>query len=376
LKWNFVGGTPAVSTEKNPIVVYNQVGNFDVTLLASNSQFQDEVAQKAYIIVKDKPTTGYLASIKLADVTFTNTSKNADSYAWSFGDGTTSIEPNPKHTYDKDSTYNVILTTTNECGQRSDTQSVVIVTPPTADFEQNLVLGCAPLTVKFKQKASYNAKVFTWQFDGGTPAISNDPNPSVIFEKGGKFNVQLTVSNAAGQNLKSKPNLITVKDKPQIAFDATLFKRKATFTNTTQNALSYTWDFGDKTPKVTDATPTHDYAKSGAYTVTLNAKNECGTATLSKEITVANLVNCDELVWKLYPNPADVETLIEFNGDLLQAMPYQIFSIDGRLFKEGIFEKETGDKAFDVTAWVDGLYIVYFECGERRFVRKLVVTKR
>ncbi len=376
LKWSFGGGTPSVSTEKNPIVVYNQVGQFDVTLLATNSQFQDEVAQKDYIVVKDKPTASYLTNIKLTDVTFTNTSKNADSYAWSFGDGTTSIDPNPKHTYDKDSAYQVILTVSNECGQRSDTQSVVIVTPPKADFEQNVVLGCAPLSVQFKQKASYNAKKFAWQFEGGTPATSNAPNPSVVFEKGGKFNVQLTVSNDAGQDQKSKPSLITVKDKPQIAFDATLFKRKATFANTTQNALSYSWDFGDNSPKVTDATPTHDYAKSSTYTVTLSAKNECGTATLSKEITVANLVNCDELVWKLYPNPADVETLMEFNGDLLQAMPYQIFTIDGRLFREGIFEKETGDQAFDVTTWADGLYIVYFECGERRFVRKLVVTKR
>jgi len=47
-------------------------------------------------------------------VTFVNTSTNADSYLWSFGDGTTSTDVNPVHYYSKKGDYTVTLTATNQ----------------------------------------------------------------------------------------------------------------------------------------------------------------------------------------------------------------------------------------------------------------------
>jgi PKD repeat protein len=49
-------------------------------------------------------------------VTFTNTSTNADSYLWEFGDGNTSTEANPVHTYAGAGVYTVRLTATNAHG--------------------------------------------------------------------------------------------------------------------------------------------------------------------------------------------------------------------------------------------------------------------
>ena len=51
--------------------------------------------------------------------TFTYTSNNADTYEWMFGDGNTSTDENPNHTYTDVGTYTVTLIATNECG--SDT---------------------------------------------------------------------------------------------------------------------------------------------------------------------------------------------------------------------------------------------------------------
>jgi PKD repeat protein len=47
------------------------------------------------------------------EVSFTNMSENAESYNWDFGDGESSTEENPTHTYAEAGTYDVVLTATN-----------------------------------------------------------------------------------------------------------------------------------------------------------------------------------------------------------------------------------------------------------------------
>ncbi len=49
--WSFPGGTPAVSTEENPVVTYLSKGNFDVTLIAGNGVYSDTLLKTAYITV-------------------------------------------------------------------------------------------------------------------------------------------------------------------------------------------------------------------------------------------------------------------------------------------------------------------------------------
>ncbi len=65
------------------------------------------------------PTAGFNSSVSTYTATFTNTSINSTVYAWNFGDGGTSTQPNPVHTYATSGTYNVRLIATN--GSCSDT---------------------------------------------------------------------------------------------------------------------------------------------------------------------------------------------------------------------------------------------------------------
>jgi|GEM_PF-2355122 len=68
-------------------------------------------------IVVNSPTQADFAwtSVHLA-VTFYNTSSNATSYSWNFGDGGTASAPNPVHNYTAPGTYTVELTATGPCG--------------------------------------------------------------------------------------------------------------------------------------------------------------------------------------------------------------------------------------------------------------------
>ncbi len=75
-----------------------------------------------------KPVAGYSYSISGKSVTFTNTSSGVGTitYAWDFGDGSSSTDASPVHTYATDGLYSVTLTATNENGNNSSIQSVSI----------------------------------------------------------------------------------------------------------------------------------------------------------------------------------------------------------------------------------------------------------
>ncbi|KPL16083.1 MAG: hypothetical protein AMS23_03820 [Bacteroides sp. SM1_62] len=79
------------------------------------------------------PTTGF--TFEPTDITaydtvfFTNTSTDADSYTWDFGDNTTSTEENPTHIYTASGTYNVKLIASNEDGNTEMSQSLTVNDP-------------------------------------------------------------------------------------------------------------------------------------------------------------------------------------------------------------------------------------------------------
>lgn len=72
------------------------------------------------------PSAAFSTEVEGSTVSFTNTSGNADSYSWDFGDGNTSTEENPTHTYAADGSYTVILTARSSAGE-SVTEQVVII---------------------------------------------------------------------------------------------------------------------------------------------------------------------------------------------------------------------------------------------------------
>lgn len=73
-------------------------------------------------------------------VAFTNCSTNGESYIWSFGDGATSTEEAPSHTYTRLGTFEVTMTVVSKKDKTSDKQTLTIQVLPNvnnADFTQN-----------------------------------------------------------------------------------------------------------------------------------------------------------------------------------------------------------------------------------------------
>jgi len=75
------------------------------------------------------PVASFTSSVSFATAMFTNTSTGGNTtYDWDFGDGSSSSEMNPIHSYSNISTYTVTLTVTNECGTDTFTDTVTLST--------------------------------------------------------------------------------------------------------------------------------------------------------------------------------------------------------------------------------------------------------
>jgi PKD repeat protein len=131
--WDF--GDNATSTEKDPQHIYTQGGVYTVKLTATGEGGSNNVTKTINIQNPVGPTANFTFSGNGVQapciVSFTNTSQNANTYSWDFGDGGTSSQQNPTHTYNDGGNFNVQLTVTGNTGTNSITKSVNVAMPPT-----------------------------------------------------------------------------------------------------------------------------------------------------------------------------------------------------------------------------------------------------
>ncbi|MDN3669513.1 PKD domain-containing protein [Echinicola jeungdonensis] len=226
-----------------------------------------------------EPSAGFTYTADQLDINFANNSENVSSYSWNFGDGNTSTEESPSHTYGAAGTYTVVLTAKGINGKTVEAdQDITIVEDLTADY----TVEKEYLDVAFTN-TSENAVSFTWNFgDGNT---STEENPSHTYAEAGTYTVVLTATAQGGTEVETSKEVTVV---PPPAADYTFDDEGLTvnFTNASENVVTYSWDFGDGNTS-TEENPTHTYAEEGTYTVTLTATSEDGTEVVtSKEVTV------------------------------------------------------------------------------------------
>jgi len=163
--------------------------------------------------------------------------------------------------------------------------AAVVTDAPVANFTANITSGTVPLTVQFTD-ISTNVTSWAWDFNNDGTVDSTEQNPVYTYTAAGNYTVNLTVSNADGNNSEVKTDYIVVSEPlhgVSVAnFTATPTSGDAPLTvnftdASTGTVSSYFWDFdNDGTVDSTEQNPSYTYASAGTYSVNLTVTNSVG----------------------------------------------------------------------------------------------------
>jgi len=236
------------------------------------------------ILVDGLPTAEGCAPL---DVQFENIGFGGIIYDWDFGDGIgTSSDPNPTYIYTEPGLYEValIVNDPNSCIINDTAYGFINVLSESAlaDFEIVENNTCLELTVEF-ENLSISANEYSWDFGDGI-GTSTDQNPTYVYTTPGVYNVTLFASDSTGCATSDSTNFQITFDIPTEPLEAEFDTDEdndcdildVVFSNTTANADTWLWDFGDGVGTSTDENPTYTYTTPGTYIVTLSASDSNG----------------------------------------------------------------------------------------------------
>ena len=161
----------------------------------------------------DAMTVNEGESIRYEDMTQEETTRRR----WQFpgGQPATSQAARPEVNYSTAGNYAVRLTVENKAGRDSIyVADYVTVLPrvvrPVSSFTADRTVIEPGESVAFTDRSENEPTEYLWSFAGGIPATSSDPNPTVVYEEVGKYDVSLVVGNAAGYDTMTSQALISV----------------------------------------------------------------------------------------------------------------------------------------------------------------------
>ena len=215
------------------------------------------------------------------ETVFTNTTVFSGHvyYRWGFGDGASSSDVNPGHTYKAAGEYTVVLTATSGDLRDVATRRVVIYA---ASFTSSSPDWLGQTTIFTNTTAAGRQAEYLW--DLGDGLTSTQEHVTHTYASPGFYSVVLKAANAEGSGVVGHD--VVVYGPPDVSYVAspTMGFRPLTveFTpvvSTTPPAdpsLAYVWDFGDgRTSTLTS--PSHQYVATGVYTVGLRVSNPVTT---------------------------------------------------------------------------------------------------
>ncbi|MES2618544.1 MAG: PKD domain-containing protein [Bacteroidota bacterium] len=280
-------GDGNTSTTRNPTHTYANCGTYTLKLFVKDSVIgcQDSMAKVLRVGLKANFSSQLVFGRQYQ---FSNLSEFSGmylgypdslykSYHWEFGDGDTSNQQMPYHTYSTPGTYVVKLianyTHPNNGCNKHDTMiaNLIVGCKGTAEFTYSYV---NTRQYGFTSIASKNLQHF-WDFGDGNTSTTTDPlHTYAAVQK--KYTVKLVLtdttagcSDTAVYDVYHQCNINALLD---LSYDSTQ-PYKATLTNNSTGFISnHFWDFGDGSTS-TSASPVHTYTKTGAIVLIYKAKD-------------------------------------------------------------------------------------------------------
>lgn len=360
-------------------------------------------------------------------VTFTDESLGfPTSWQWDFGDGGTSTNASPTHTYASSGTYAVqlIACNTNGCDTLLKPNLVIVdlqstscdtfVVPDTGavaltncqgvlmdngkygPYTNNLNStatiappGATGIELSFSQFATEWNRDILYIYDG--PSTSS---PILGFFSGTNLPLGGTIRSSGGAvTLRFESNIHAIDQGflldwkaygttggPDAAFNmpATApLNSTVNFTDQSANAATWTWDFGDGGTAAI-ANPSHTYTALGTYRVLLEVIDSEGCAdSISQVITIGppvGISNAAAPTLQLWPNPASDQLRIEFVVEGQTDLEFSVADVHGQVIVQREMKNtEALNTILDVSGWAAGIYFLKVQTPAHSLIRRFAV---
>jgi PKD repeat protein len=292
--WQWFVDNQQVTTAKDLEFAFTNTTDASVKLIASIPGCPSTATQQMTSLIAG-PVVDFAVAGKCdqEQIQFaSNISQPVTSLSWSFGDGNTNANDNPKNLYASPGQYTVVLSTVSPSGcNNSKTKTVTIFSNPKADF---LVEGapnsCTSAETKFTNQTPTLSDTevisWLWSFSPGLSGTSIIENPSYQFSSAGDYNVSLkatTKEGCVGTVQKTIPILqgptATISNTPSCV------GVPINFSATGSGLDSYYWEMGSS--YYTTPIANHTFNLAGTYNskLTITSANNC-QLTLSKQLVV------------------------------------------------------------------------------------------
>ena len=299
--WEFGNGTS--SSVATPSILFDSPGNFDVKLTIITTDNKTEVYDfPDFIQAEDKPSADFQVSNKAycigEAVTFANISTEATRFVWDFGDGSTSTEENPTHSYNDGGTYSVILIAYSqlECSAIAVKNEIIEVNKlENPDIQVSDPIRCVDVpTISFSTSHTYS--VYHWDFGDGT--YSEDPSPQHAYTGPGEYDVTLTVTDNNGCSATKKgEKMVSIHEIPipELTFSETkaCIGEEITFSGNFKKDENVTWTFSDGYSSK-DKSFERSFAQPGFYDLTVQTVNAGNCTSTSTKMAVIEIIEVEE----------------------------------------------------------------------------------
>lgn len=279
--WNFGNGSGSIS--QNPIYQYPGDGSYSVELSVISNKGCSSTATNL-VQVYPLPNVGInqvdvcLGSPMNFQAIASVPGGSVSTYDWTLGDGNTSANANPSHTYSAAGTYDVtlVITSNNSCVDSANVE-VEVGAPASVSFIADSV--CLGQSIGFINTTTSSSSTvnYTWNFGNGATSVLT--SPTYTYPAAGNYTVTLQAQVAGGSSgcVASTQRIVQIYENPIANFSYTNVCQadSAVFTNLTtysggQSVLNYEWDFGDGFTSAI-VSPKHKYISPTNYTVGLTA---------------------------------------------------------------------------------------------------------
>jgi PKD repeat protein len=288
--WEFGDGTN--STEQNPTHTFPSCSQYTVRLkVTADCGSSNETIQNVICgCPSPKAAFEYTTSANPQEFVFIDRSTHVPhvnlSWLWEFGDGTTSTEQNPTHTYPSCSQYTVRLKVTADCGSSNDTIQDIVCgcPPPVPDFDYKCI---GERTVNFTDLSrgmGNGIRSWYWEFgDLRQDNISGLQNPTHEYDRPGTYPVNLSITTYCGSSARwTRQVTVPCCEMPVPDFTYTCLEdgNSIQFNDTSKLfgdvITRWSWDFGDRIGISSEKNPLYRYSQPGTYPVNLTITTACG----------------------------------------------------------------------------------------------------